>query len=65
MAKISELDILSKDVDHTIANLKGWMKDVIIDTPVSLAPGRSKIVYEPLGVALVLSPWNFPISLAI
>ena len=37
----------------------------IIDTPISLAPGRTKIVYEPLGVALVLGAWNFPICISI
>lgn len=59
-AKLTEVDGLTKDIDHTIAKLDKWSQDKILDTPISLAPGRTKIVYEPLGVALIIGPWNFP-----
>jgi aldehyde dehydrogenase (NAD+) len=36
------------------------MKDVVLDTPLRLAPGRTKIRYEPLGVCLIFGSWNYP-----
>lgn len=37
------------------------MKDVVVDTPATLAPAKSKIVYEPLGCVLIIGSWNYPI----
>jgi len=36
------------------------MKDDVVDTPSLIGPAKSKIVYEPLGVALIMGSWNFP-----
>jgi len=46
-------------------NLKRWMKPLsrTLGFP-NLAPGSSaEIVYQPLGVVGVISPWNFPVTL--
>ena len=47
-------------IDHTVKHLKKWMKDDVVDTPLIIAPAKSKIMYEPLGVALIMGAWNFP-----
>lgn len=60
-----EINGLLKDIDHTVDKVSTWAKDLVIDTPVSLAPGKTKIVYEPFGVALVLGAWNFPLALTL
>lgn len=36
------------------------MKDVDLDTPILLAPCKTKIRYEPLGVCLIYGSWNYP-----
>ena len=36
------------------------MKPECVPTPMSLAPARSWIQWEPLGVALIMSSWNYP-----
>ena len=36
------------------------MKDESLDTPLRLAPGSTKVHYEPLGVVLVFGSWNYP-----
>lgn len=41
------------------------MKDVSVGTPMLIGPGQSKIVYEPLGVVLILGSWNFPLFTTI
>lgn len=50
------------EIDETIAALPGWMHDDERDTPVMYGPGKSRIVYEPLGVCLVMPAWNFPFA---
>jgi len=51
---------IEKKIDHCLAHLKKWMADESVDTPMLLAPAKSRIVYEPFGVALVIGSWNFP-----
>ena len=41
------------------------MKPVNYDTPVAIGPGKSYVVREPMGVALVMSAWNYPINTSI
>jgi len=48
-------------IDHTLENLKTWMTPISVDTPVLVGPGKSSIVYEPLGTVLIIGSWNFPI----
>ena len=37
------------------------LKDQVVHTPIVLMGKTSKIVFEPLGVVLVISPWNYPL----
>jgi aldehyde dehydrogenase (NAD+) len=41
------------------------MADTSVPTPMVLSPASSKIKYEPLGVALVMSSWNYPLMTCI
>lgn len=41
------------------------MKEVSVNTPMTIGPGCSKIMYEPLGVVLVMGSWNFPLYTTI
>jgi aldehyde dehydrogenase (NAD+) len=37
------------------------MKDKVVDTPMTVGPAKSRIVYEPLGCVLIIGSWNYPI----
>lgn len=58
---MTEILTVEKEIDFALTHLKEWMKDKVVDTPMLIGPGRSKIVYEPLGVILVMGSWNFPV----
>lgn len=42
-----------------------WMRPRVVTTPLHMLPGKSRIIPQPLGVAGVISPWNYPVYLAM
>jgi aldehyde dehydrogenase (NAD+) len=48
---------------HAIANLDDWAAQHDVDTPMLFIGSSSKIVYEPKGNALLMTPWNYPFSM--
>ncbi len=59
-----ELSFLT-EISDTIKKLKSWTKPKKVDTPIEQFPAGAKIYPEPLGVVLIISPWNYPFQLAI
>jgi aldehyde dehydrogenase (NAD+) len=53
------------EIQHTIRHLKAWMHPAKVATPLLFAGTRGEIRYEPKGVVLIISPWNFPINLTL
>ncbi|MBI5367200.1 MAG: aldehyde dehydrogenase family protein [Planctomycetes bacterium] len=53
------------ELNHTIKHLRSWMKPRRVGTPLSLFGTHSEIRYEPRGLVLVLSPWNYPFNLSV
>jgi aldehyde dehydrogenase (NAD+) len=52
-----------QEIKHTLANLDTWSSPRKVDAPITMLGTRSFIQYEPRGVALIISPWNYPFSL--
>lgn len=50
-------------IQHAMKHLKGWMKPERRTTAVNFWPGSSRIHYQPKGVVLIISPWNYPVQL--
>jgi aldehyde dehydrogenase (NAD+) len=61
----TELGFLFNEIKHTEKQLKEWMQDEAIDAPLTHKGTKSFIRKEPYGVTLVISPWNYPLQLAI
>jgi len=51
------------EINFVKRNLRSWMKKQRVDTPIALLGSSSWIRYEPKGVCLIISPWNYPINL--
>tara|TARA_R110002049_G_scaffold307558_1_gene508400 strand:- start:1772 stop:3148 length:1377 start_codon:yes stop_codon:yes gene_type:complete len=62
---LTEISIVESEIDNHIKNLKKWSKPKRVPTPIFLQPSSSKLIYEPLGVVLVVAPWNYPFQLLI
>ncbi|QJD80477.1 aldehyde dehydrogenase family protein [Spirosoma rhododendri] len=62
---MGELMALNGEIRHTIRHLKRWMKPQRVPTPISLIGTTSRIVHEPKGNVLIISPWNYPFVLSI
>ncbi|WP_234734085.1 aldehyde dehydrogenase family protein [Tellurirhabdus bombi] len=62
---IGEISALTGELNHTIKHLKQWMKPQRVPTTLSFVGTSSQIYYEPKGVVLIISPWNYPFALAI
>lgn len=60
-------DIASTKAEATYArkHLKRWMRSRRIGLPLNQLPGRGWVQYDPLGVVLVIGPWNYPLYLSL
>jgi aldehyde dehydrogenase (NAD+) len=64
-SELSEIGFLQKEIAHTRKQLARWMRPEKTSTPLALQPGKSYVVREPLGVALIIAPWNYPLQLCV
>ena len=63
--RLAELYVVAAEARHAIRSLPRWMKPRRVATPWHLLPASASIMYQPLGVAGVISPWNYPVQLAL
>lgn len=62
---IGEIMAIVSEANHAIKSLKKWMKPVHVMPTKAMLGTRSYIRYEPLGVNLIIAPWNYPINLTL
>jgi aldehyde dehydrogenase (NAD+) len=60
-------DIASTKAEAAYArkHLKKWMRRSRVSLPLNQLPGRGWVQYDPLGVVLVIGPWNYPLYLSL
>ncbi|MBA4536958.1 aldehyde dehydrogenase [Bacillus aquiflavi] len=61
----SEIGMILEEIRFTIKQLRSWMKPKKVKTPITHIGSTSFIYSEPYGVALIISPWNYPFQLAV
>ncbi len=60
---VTEIGFLVAEIRHTLKHLRRWMKPEKVATNLLNLPSKSYIYKEPLGVVLVIGPWNYPLQL--
>lgn len=60
-----EVGFLIKSVHCALDGLQGWMTRKKVRLPLAAFPSTAELVPEPLGVVLVIAPWNLPIGLSL
>lgn len=62
---LTELGVVYHEIDTHLKNLNRWSKPKNVSAPLFLMPSRFQSIPQPLGVALILAPWNYPFQLVI
>lgn len=62
---VTENGFLLTEISNTLKKLEGWMKRESVKTNLLNLPSKSFIMAEPLGVVLIISPWNYPLQLLL
>ena len=62
---MTEVGLLLDEARFHVKHLRTWMKDTRVRTPLAQFPATSFVSPEPQGVALIMSPWNYPVLLCL
>ena len=60
-----ETGMVLEELRFHLKHLKGWMRERAVPTPLAQFPSKSFVSPEPYGVALIISPWNYPVQLCL
>jgi aldehyde dehydrogenase (NAD+) len=64
-AWIGETSFVMAELKYTIKRLPKWIKPKRVKAPLPVLPAKARLVREPLGVVLIIAPWNYPLQLAL
>ena len=62
---ITDIAFVTGEIRSMIKNLRRWNRPQRVGTPLVALPARSRLMPEPLGVVLVIAPWNYPVQLLL
>ena len=62
---IGEILGITGEIKHLLKHLNSWMKPQSVNTPMNMIGTSAHVRFEPKGVCLIISPWNYPFNLSI
>ena len=62
---LSEIYAVLGEARHAARHVHEWMRPQRVATPLALLGSSARVVHEPKGVVLIISPWNFPFNLTL
>ncbi len=63
--ELGEVFPVQTAIRHARRHLATWMAPKRVSVPLELMPAGARILYQPVGVVGIISPWNYPLNLAI
>ncbi|MEP6597101.1 MAG: aldehyde dehydrogenase [Ginsengibacter sp.] len=60
---VTEIGFLIAEITAALKNLRSWMQPKKASTNLLNMPSSSFVITEPLGVVLIIGPWNYPLQL--
>ena len=64
-AYLTELSIVYGEIRNHLKHMRKWAKPKRKCSPIAIMPASSKVITEPLGNALIIAPWNYPVQLLL
>ncbi len=64
-AVTGELSVVHGELREALRQLERWTRPEPVSVPMVHQPGRARIEREPLGVVLIIGPWNYPLQLVL
>ncbi|WP_375502393.1 aldehyde dehydrogenase family protein [uncultured Jatrophihabitans sp.] len=64
-AWLADLAPVKGESEYARKKLSGWTRPTRVSVPLGVQPGKAWYQYEPLGVVLIIGPWNYPIHLVL
>ncbi|WP_328720081.1 aldehyde dehydrogenase family protein [Streptomyces sp. NBC_00247] len=63
----TEIDFTVREIDHTLEHLEDWLRPepAPVHAGLAAAGATALTVRDPLGVVLVIAPWNYPVQLLL
>lgn len=64
-ATLTELSIVRGEIRDQLRNLRRWMRPQRLRSPLKMFPSTTRLHTQPLGTALIIAPWNYPVQLLL
>lgn len=64
-AHLTEVAFVAEEAARTARHLRRWLRPRRVGVPATVAPARARVVRQPLGLVLVIAPWNYPLQLLL
>ncbi|MBP3035743.1 aldehyde dehydrogenase family protein [Arthrobacter sp. zg-ZUI100] len=62
---LTELSITRSEAEYALKHLSQWTRSTKVPVPLGLQPASAKTEPQPLGVVLIIAPWNYPVQLLL
>lgn len=60
---VTETGFVLAEINNSLKHLKQWMEPEVVTTNLVNLPSKSFVLQEPLGLVLIIGPWNYPMQL--
>ena len=64
-AYVTEIGFTISEVGEALGHLRSWMKPERAKLALKFRPGTARVLSQPLGMVLIIAPWNYPVQLTL